>query len=241
MARSTEMSPRTKARLAGAFYLLTMLLGIFAQVGVSERLIVVGNAAATASNIVTQESFFRLGYAVYLIEMACQITMTVLFFDLLKPVSKGAALLAATFSLTGCIIKTVSRVFFASPLLVLGGAHYLTVFSEAQLEALALLVLRVNYLGETTAVVFFGLYAIVKGYLVFRSTFLPRILGVLSAAGGVGWLTYLYEPLAVRVLAVVMAAALVGALAIIGWLLVVGVHEDRWREQASAARESIWQ
>jgi hypothetical protein len=81
---------------------------------------------------------------------------------------------------------------------------------------------------------------VLKGYLVFRSTFLPRALGVLSAIGGVAWMTYLYEPFATRVLPFILLAGLVGSVANIGWLLAFSVNETRWREQASAARESIW-
>jgi hypothetical protein len=231
-----ETSPRAKARIAGAFYLLTILLGIFAQRFVSDRLVVAGDAAATATSILTHEPLFRLGFAVYLIEMACQITMTALFYDLLKPVSRSVSLIAAIFGLVGCVIKTLSRLFFFSPLLVLGGAHYLSVFDTRQLQALALLFLRVNYQAETIAMVFFGFYALLKGYLVFRSTFLPRILGVLSAIGGLGWLTYLYEPIASRLLPYILAAGLVGAASNIIWLLVFGVNEQRWKEQAHATR-----
>ncbi len=240
MGRLTDMSPRLKARLAGAFYLVTMVAGVFAQNFVSGRLVTPGDAAATATNILAHESLFRFGFAVYLIEMACQITMTALFYDLLKPVSRSVSLLAAIFSLVGCTIKTLSRLFFFVPLLVLGGGHYLSTFSPGQLQSLSLLFLRVNYQAETIAMVFFGLYALVKGYLVFRSTFLPRLLGVLSAVGGLGWLTYLYEPFAARILPFILAAAFVGALSNAIWLLVYGVNEQRWKEQASAAAASIW-
>lgn len=181
-------SPKTKARLAGALLLLTMVAGGFAQGFIGGSLIVAGDAARTATNILTHEPLYRLGFAVYLIEMACQITMTLLFYDLLKPVSRSAALLAATFGLVGCTIKTLSRLFFFAPLLVLGGAHYLSVFEPSQLQAGAFFLLRLNYMTETIAVVFFGLNAIVQGYLVFRSTFLPRLLGVLSVVGGLGWM-----------------------------------------------------
>jgi Domain of unknown function (DUF4386) len=181
-----------------------------------------------------------LAFAVYLIEMACQITMTVLFYDLLKPVSKSASILAATLGLVGCTIKTLSRLFFFAPLLVLGGAHYLSVFDPKQLQALAFLFLRVNYTAETIAMVFFGLYALVKSYLVFRSTFLPRVLGVLSSVGGLGWLIYLYEPLALRLQSYIVGAGVIGSLVSVVWLLVYGVNEQRWKEQANVATVSIW-
>jgi len=172
--------------------------------------------------------------------MACQITMTVLFYDLLKPVSKSASILAATLGLVGCTIKTLSRLFFFAPLLVLGGAHYLSVFDPKQLQALAFLFLRVNYTAETIAMVFFGLYALVKSYLVFRSTFLPRVLGVLSSVGGLGWLIYLYEPLALRLQSYIVGAGVIGSLVSVVWLLVYGVNEQRWKEQANVATVSIW-
>ncbi len=230
-AHRSEMSPRTTARIAGALYLATMILGVIAQTAISGRLVVIGDAAATAANIAADPSLLRLGLAIYLVEMACQVAMTVLFYVLLRPVSKNVSMLAAAFGFVGIIVKTVSRLFFISPLLVLGGASYLTVFQPDQLQALSLLFLRVNYTAETIAMVFFGLYALVMGYLIVRSTFLPRVLGVLSALGGIGWLTYLYEPLAVSILPFILGASLVGALAKIGWLLVYGVDEVRWIEQ----------
>lgn len=224
--------------MAGVFYLLTILLGIFAQGFVSQQLVVSGNAAATATNILTHEPLFRLGYATYLVEMACQITMVVLFYGLLKPVNRSGSLLAAVFGLTGCVIKILSRLFFFAPLLVLGKAHYLSVFSAEQLQALAFLFLRINFQAETIAVIFFGLCSLVQGCLVFRSTFLPRFLGVLGALGGLGWLTYLYEPLATRLLPFILGTALVGALSMIFWLLVFGVNEQRWKEMAGCGDDS---
>ena len=190
----SEMSPRTKARLAGAFYLATILTGMLAQGFISARLIVPGDAAATANNILSHDGLFRLGFAIYMLEMVCQIIMTVLIYDLLKPVNRSVSLLAAAVGLIGCGIKTFSRLFYFAPLLVLGGTHYLSVFSGEQLNAVALLFLRVNDIGAGIALVFFGIYAILKGYLVIRSTFLPRVLGWLGLLGGIGWLAFLSPP-----------------------------------------------
>ncbi|MGZ3484758.1 MAG: DUF4386 domain-containing protein [Gemmatimonadaceae bacterium] len=236
----SEMSPRTKARLAGAFYLVTILAGIFAQGFISARLIVPGDAAATASNILSHDGLFRLGFAIYMIEMVCQIVMTVLIYDLLKPVNRSVSLLAAVVGLIGCGIKTFSRLFYFAPLLVLGGTHYLSAFSGEQLNAVALLFLRVNDIGAGIALVFFGIYAILKGYLVIRSTFLPHVLGWLTVLGGIGWLAFLSPPFGDRMFSFIAVVGIIGALANIGWLLVFGVNERRWREQASVAEASIW-
>jgi hypothetical protein len=228
------------ARITGVFYLLVLLAGAFAQGFISERLVIPGDAAATATSILTHESLYRWGFAVYLVEMACQITMTLLFYYLLKPVSRSVALLAAVFGLVGCGIKTFSRLFYFAPLLVLGGAHYLSVFNAEQLQAIALLFLKVNDQGAAIALVFFGLSALLHGWLIVRSTFLPRILGVLAAVGGLGWLTYLSPPLGTRLFPYIAAIGLLGAVSIGLWLIVFGVNEQRWKEQASAAAASIW-
>jgi hypothetical protein len=236
--RITETSPRLQARITGALYLLTILTGIFAQGFVSGSLVVNGDAAATATNLLVHKSLFQLGFAVFLIEMACQVVITALFYDLLKPAGRSVSLVAAFLGLAGCVIKTFSRLFFIAPLLILGGAHYLSVFSAEQLQALALLFLKVNDRGAAIALVFFGFYALLTGYLIIRSTFLPRILGVPSMLGGLGWLSFLYPPLGYRLFPYVVAIALLGAASLIFWLLVFGVNEQRWKEQASAARST---
>jgi hypothetical protein len=236
--RIAKASPRSLARIAGAFYLLTILTGIFAQGFVSGGLVVDGDAAATATNILAHRNLFQLGFAVYLIEMACNVAITAFFYDLLKPAGRKVSLLAAFLSLVGCAIKTFSRVFFIAPLFVLGGSHYLSVFSAEQLQALALLFLKVNDQGAAIALVFFGFYALLTGYLVIRSTFLPRFLGVLGIIGGVGWLSFLYPPLGYRLFPIIALLGLLGAGAKILWLLVFGVNEQRWKEQASAAGQA---
>ncbi|SRR6266705_1181335 len=147
----TKASPAFLARITGVFFLLTILLGVFAQAFVSERLINFGDAAATANNILTNKGFFQLGFAVYLIELACQVAMTALFYVLLRPVSKSVSLVSAFWGLTGCVIKTFARVFYIVPLSVLGGVPSifggvpsLRGFSADQLQALALVLLRVQ-------------------------------------------------------------------------------------------------
>src|SRR5213080_4123708 len=165
-AAMTETSPRFKARITGVLYLLTILTGIFAQGFVSGRLVVDGDAAATATNILTHRGLFQLGFTVYLIEMACQIVTAALFYVLLRPVSKSVALTAAFLELTGCIIKAFARVFFIIPLFVLGGAPALSAFTAQQSQSIALLLLKINDQGAATALAFFGFSTVLSGYLI---------------------------------------------------------------------------
>jgi hypothetical protein len=181
---------------------------------------------------------FESGFTVYLIEMACQVALTALFYELLKPVNRSISLLAAYISLVGCTIKTVSRLFYIAPLFVLGGSHYLTVFNREQLQALALLFLKMNDHGAGIALAFFGFSTILKGYLIVRSTFLPRILGWFGLLAGLGWLTFLSPTLGYDLFPYIAAVGLLGAAAQIFWLLVFGVNEKRWKEQAEAAGQS---
>lgn len=236
----SEASPKFKARLTGVFYLLTILAGIIAQGLISGRLIISNDAAATAMNILDNESLYRAGFALYLFEMACQIVMTALFYELLKPVNKGQSLLAAFISLAGCVVKTFTRVFYLAPLFVLGNDPYLKVFNTEQLQSLAFVFLRINDSGATIALFLFGIATIIKGYLILKSTFLPKFLGVIGIIAGLGWLSFIHPPLGYQLFPFVALFGLVGSILQIFWLLAYGVNEPHWLEQASAAKQSIW-
>ena len=243
MARITE-SPRVMARLAGVFFLLTILGGIVAQAFISQRLIDFTDAAATANNILSNKGLFTLGFTIYLIEMACQVTTATLLYQLLKPVNRTVALLALLLELTGIGIKTVARIFYIAPLFVLGASPSggsaavssgLSGFTTAQLQSLALVLLKVNDSGAAVALAFFGFSTPLFGYLIYRSKFLPRWLGMLVMVAGLGWLTFLYPPLGYRVFMIIAPIGLLSALVKIAWLLIRGVDEDKWKKQVRAA------
>jgi hypothetical protein len=239
--QTADMSPRTKGRFAGAIYLLYVIAGVYAQTFISDRLVVFGDAARTTSNILANQSLYRLGFTIYLVEMAGQVATVVLFYQLLKPVSRTGAMLAAAFELIGCGIKIFSRLFYFAPLFVLGGGvSSLSVFSKEQLDAIVLLLLRINDNGAAIALAFFGFSTVLQGWLIYKSGFLPRWLGIIGIIAGFGWLTFLSPPLGMRVFTFVAVFALVGLLATIGWLLTIGVDEQRWRERAAQAASSIW-
>jgi hypothetical protein len=173
--------------------------------------------------------------------MAGQIATAVLFYQLLKPVSRTGAMLAAAFELTGCGMKIFSRLFYFAPLLILtGNPSYLSVFNKEQLDALSLLLLKINDNGAAIALAFFGFSTVLQGWLIYRSGFLPRLLGVIGIICGFGWLTFLSPPLGMRLFPYLALVGLIGVVATIGWLLTVGVDEQRWRQRAAEAAASIW-
>ena len=233
MERIAEASPRSQARIAGVFYVLTFLSGGFALFG--DRLVVSGDAAATATNILAHEPLFLLGFACELIGAACYVAVTALFYDLFKPVNRSLSLLAAFFSLVGCAVGGVAVLFHLAPLVVLGGAQYLGAFRPDQLQALALMFLKLSGRANNIGLVFFGFYCLLIGYLIFRSKFLPRILGALMALAGLGWLTFLWPPLAHQLSPYNLAPGLLGEGILTLWLMLIGVNVQRWKEQAGAA------
>ena len=234
MERNAEASPRPRARITGVVYLLYFLTAIIGEFFL-RGLVVDGDAAATANNILAHESLFRLGLATGLISTACYVAVTALFYDLFKTVSRSLSLLAAFFSLVGCAILAFASLFQLAPLVVLGGSQYLSVFKVEQLRALALMFLELNTQAGNICVVFFGVYCLLIGYLIFRSTFLPRLLGVLMALAGLGWLTFLSPPLANHLSPYNLVLGFLAELSLMLWLLVMGVNVQRWKEQASAA------
>jgi hypothetical protein len=196
MARIAEASPRSLARMAGVFQLLEALTAGFGQVIVRDRLVVSGNAAATAANILGHERLFWLGFASSLVGVVFHIVWALLLYDLLKPVNRRLSLLAAFVILVGCAIQAVTSLLYLAPLLILQGGSSLSAFTAEQSQALALMFLRLNAYAFDIYLVFFGLWCVLIGYLIFRSTFLPRVLGVLLAISGLGWMLYLSPPLA---------------------------------------------
>jgi hypothetical protein len=228
-----ELSPRALGRVIAVLFLATIAFGIVAQGFVSERLISFRDPAKTASNILANESLYRIGFTLYMIEMAAQIAQTVLLFHLLKPVNRRIATLALVFGLVGCTIKIFSRVFYLAPLFILGKSAF-SAFTSDQLSAVSLIMLIVNDRGAGLALAFFGFETVLEGWLIFRSTFLPRWLGVLAIVAGIGWLSFLSPTVGYAVFNAVALVALIGVIATIGWLLLKGVDEQRWRALATA-------
>jgi hypothetical protein len=233
MARIAEASPRPNARTIGVVYLLyflTAFLGAFFMKGI----VVPNDAATTANNILAHESMYRSGFAVGLIANVLYIALTALFYGLFEPVNRSLSLVAAFFSLVGCAIQVFGGLFQLAPLVVLGGSRILSAFNVQQLQATALLFLKLYSQAYSIALVLFAFYDILLGYLIFRSMFLPRILGALLMLAGVGWLTFVWPPLATVLLSYVALLGGVAEILLMLWLLAKGVNVSAWQERAKA-------
>jgi len=235
MERTTERSPRFQARMAGVSYLLGSLTSVFGQMVILGMLVVSGSATATAANILSHESLFRLGFVLSLMTVPFHIVWAVLFYGLFKPVSRNVSLVAAFVMLVACAMWALSSLFYLAPLLVLQGKNSLSAFAPEQLQALALMLLKLNGQAYDIGLVFFGFWCVLIGYLIFKSAFLPRIIGVLEVLAGLGYLTLLWRPLAHYLYPYNLALAGPGEISLMLWLLVVGVNVQRWQEQANAA------
>jgi hypothetical protein len=220
------------ARVAGVLMIVSMIAGGFGEAYAPSKLIVSGDPAMTARNVVDHDWIFRLGFATYLIEALCDVALALIFYVLLKPVSDGVAMLAAFFGLIATATFGAAELFYFVPPVLLKNAAAMQGFSPQQLQSLTMLSLRIYGLGGMVFTAFYGAAWICRGYLMVRSTYIPKVLGILMMAGGAGFvlrnfLLVLAPAFASPALLFLMAP---GGLAFAVWLLVSPV------ERVSSAR-----
>jgi hypothetical protein len=211
---------RSKARLAGALYLIIILAAAFAEVFVRGRLVVSGDATATAANILAHESLYRLGGAADLIAFVCDVFVAGIFYELFQPVNATLSLLAAFFRLVHVAVMAVNSINHFAPLVFL---------KTAQLPALALVSLKLHAVGYNIALVFFGFHCLLIGYLICCSRYLPRFLGILMTIAGLCYLTnsftnFLASAFAATLFPWILLPAALAEWSLTGWLLAVGVR-----------------
>jgi hypothetical protein len=223
--------PRSGARAIGVVYLLyffTAFLGVFLMKG----LVVSGDAAATAHGILAHEARYRSGFAVGLLANVLYIALTALFYGLFAPVSRVLSLVAAFLGLAGGAVLIGGGLLQIAPLVLLEHGPFTSAFGVDQVQAAALLCLALYARVYGIALVPFALYDLLLGYLIVKSAFLPRTLGVLMMLAGVGWVTFLWPPLAAALSAWVLPFGALAEIALMLWLLARGVNESAWREKA---------
>jgi hypothetical protein len=236
--RSAESSPQLQARIGGFLYLVIMFAGFFSEGYVRGSLVVLGDPAASARNILASEHLYRLGGALEFVTLSCDVTLALVLYNLLKPVSRSLALLAAFFRLVFTSIYAVLSLTHFAPLIILGGASYLNSFSPSQLQTMAYFSLSLHSLGYNISLVFFGIHCVLIGGLITASSFLPRTIGVLLAIAGTCYLinsfaSFISPAFAALLFPYILLPGLLaeGSLAI--WLFIKGVNVANWQMQTS--------
>jgi hypothetical protein len=221
-------SLKNPGRFAGLLYVLTSFVGFFAMGYVPSKLIVHGNAAATASNIAASETLFRLGIAGELIGQAGFIFVALALYDLLKGVNRRHASLMVTLIVVSIPIAFVNELNSIAALVLVRGADFLSIFEKPQRDALAMLFLNLHHHGFVVAEIFWGLWLFPLGLLVYRSRFLPRFLGVWIILAGFAWvvlsLTGILLPQYQDKVDTYAQPAFFGEIAFMLWLLIRGAR-----------------
>jgi hypothetical protein len=236
--KTVDTSPQLYARIGGVLYLIIIVIGFCSELFVRDKLVVSG-VTATANNIMASESLWRISIAGDLILLVCAVPLTLILYVLLRPVNKHLALLAVLFNIVEFPIEAASKLCLFAALFLSGNADYLKAFEPHQLHALVTISLKLHDYGFGIDLVFFGFACLVYGYLLFRSGYFPRALGVLMAIAGLSYLTnnftLILAPAYAGTTFVILVLALIGELSFCLWLLVMGVNVQRWKEQASVA------
>jgi hypothetical protein len=233
-----ETSPRALARLCGLLYLITIVVGIFDEAFVKGRIVVPGDATATAANLRSMESLWRLGIAGELVMVLCTVVVAFLLYVLLRPVSRDLAVLMTFFNLVAIAVQASYSLRLVEALFPQGRARYLEAFTPAQLDAMASLALKSHALGFGFALLLFGPFFLVCGHLIYRSTYFPRVIGILYQVAGVAYLTngfvlVLAPRFAGQIFAAIVVPAFVGEASFCLWLLARGPDLAKWNARAS--------
>jgi hypothetical protein len=238
--QQSRFPPRRLARICGSLYLLGAAAGLFSEAYVRGGLLVSGDAAATARNILASELLYRLGGAAQLVALCCDVGVALLLYVLLAPVGRFLSRLAAAHPLVFEAILAAASIFHFMPLMLLGNAPYLQAFTPGQLQALALLSTRLYGTGFVVANIFFGLHCILIGGLIAGSRFLPRLIGWALLVAGICYVINSFVLLTAPALReylglYILLPGLVAEWSLALWLALVGLNGARWQERAAAA------
>jgi len=225
-------------RVGAILFLLTLVFGFFGEGYAPSKFIVAGDAAATARNITESAMLYRLGFASYLIEGLCDVALAWFFYILLRPVNRDIALLSAFFGLVSTAVYAVAELFYFAALIILRNGTALAAFSPDQLNALALLSLKIFGNCGWIFLAFYGVPSVLRGCLIYRSRYLPKFLGVLLILGGAGFiakdfLVVLAPSYASNVLLMPMFLA---GLSLTVWFLFKGINAQEWQRQTDATQ-----
>lgn len=230
---ATPSSPQPYARIAGLLYLVIIVAGAMGELFVRGRLVVPGDATATASRIVASESLWRLSIGGDLLMHVCDVIVMWALYILLRPVSRNLALLNLLLNLIQTAVLVANKLILVVPLLLLGSEPYLRALDPAQLRAWSYTAIELHEYGFGVGLIFFGCVCLVEGYLIARSRYLPRVLGLLMQLAGAcylinSWTLLLTPRIESRLFPLILMPCLVAEMSLALWLLVKGVDTDAW-------------
>ena len=233
MTTKEKINPNKTARVAGCLYLMLFPLGIFGIIYVPSSLIVLGDAATTASNIMANELLYRLSIVTALTLQIVNIFLALALYKLLNPVDKNNAVLMVILVLVAAPIAMLNELNHVAVLLVLSGSDFLTTFSLDQVQASVPLFLNLHEHGVFIAQIFWGLWLFPMGYLIFKSNFLPKALGILMIIGGFGYLVDSFVYFIFPDFDVTFSEfTFLGELLLPLWLMFKGVNHEQWEKYA---------
>ena len=229
-------SIKRTARITGGLYLIIAVASAFAFFVAYEGLIVPEDATATANNIMASEGLFRIGFVGDSVTFLSEVVLVVLLYVLFRPVSKTLSLIAAAFRLAMTVMQGTNLLNKVTALLLLDGAGYATAFEPDQLHTLVSLFLSAYEYGALIWGTFFGLHLLVVGYLLYKSGYYPKILGVLFVLASAGYLIdsfgNLVLPQFAEVYTWIVLATIPAELSFAVWLLIKGVNVEKWEKRA---------
>ena len=221
------------ARTAGLLYLILAICGGFAQFASRQSLIAPGDAAATVSNIMASIGIFRLGVFSELVGQVAFILLVLYLYQLLRPVNQFQSGLMVVFVIVAVAITCLNMVNQFTALLLLGGADYLSVLGTSQLQTQVLYSLSLHKAGYMIAQVFFGLWLLPLGYLVYKSGFIPKIIGILLMVACFGYLVDVVTFFLVPGFTVTVSElTFIGELLLLFWLLIKSVNVEKWEKRS---------
>jgi len=224
------------ARIGGIFYLIIIAAGIYGEMFVRSKLVVSGDPSATANNIISSQSLWRTGIAADLLMHICDLPLMLIFYLLLKPVNKNLALLAMLFNLIQTAVLVTNKLNLAVALFPLSDAAYLKSFDQQQLYTLAYLSIKSHGYGFGVGLIFFGFTCLIAGYLIFKSGYLPKTIGVLMQVAGICYLVnsfalILAPSFADKLFPVILVPPFIAELSFCLWLIFKGVKLPVWEKR----------
>jgi len=244
--RTALMTPRrssipTYARIGGVLFLVSLVAGGFGEGFAPSQLIAPGDAAATARHILTSDTLFRVGFASYLVEGLCDAALTAVFFVLLRPVDQVLTVAVVVFRIMATATFAFAELFYFAPSLLLSNESYLKTFSSDQLNTLTLLSLNLYGVGGAISLAFYGAASVGIGYLMFRSQYLPRWLGVLWVIGGACFVLRTFTLVLFPALpgGILQAPQILAILLLAIWLLAKGVDLAKWEAAAPSPGNAV--